>query len=108
MGEEIFEGDGGEKYNDGGGGIVRRLRGEDFFDGLDDDMNAGDDNDEGDENGGGAFDFGAVLSEVVVAGEFFANYDKKARDGIDETMNGVGGDGDGTRDDADYNVKNAK
>jgi len=44
----------------------------------------------------------------VVTGEFFADYDEKAGNGVDKTMNCVGRNGDGAGKDTDDDVEIAE
>lgn len=106
--QEVFEGDGGNEDDDGGSVVIGGFGVEDFIDGFGDDVDAGDNDDDGNEDGGEALDATTVGRELVVAGEFLADDDKEARDGVDETMDGIGGDGQGTGEESDDDVKYAE
>ena len=77
--------DGADENDDRGGGILGcgGFGGGEFFDSLDDDVDAGGEDDEGDENCAEAFNFGAFFLRLFVTGEFFADDDDEAGDGVD-------------------------
>ena len=68
MGEEVFEGDRGDEYNNSGGRIIRGFGLPDFGDGFSDNVNTGYYDDNGDGNGGEALDSVAVIGEFLMAG----------------------------------------
>ena len=104
-GESEFEADADDKNDDGGKRVVDGCGVLEFFDGFDDDVNAGGKDDEGDENGGETLNFVAATLELGEFEELFADDDEKARDGVDERVDGVGGDGKRVRQQADDEIE---
>ena len=83
-GEGKFGGDGAEEDDDredgvfgGGGGFAE------FFESLDNDVDASSEDDESNEDGGGAFDFSAVFGVARFLVEFLADDNNEARGSVD-------------------------
>ena len=70
-------------------------------------MGANYDDNEGDEDSGSAFNFSAVSGESMVAGEFFADNDKKTRQRVNKTVYGVGSNSERAGNEPDNDIKNA-
>lgn len=105
-GQEIFGDDAGDQDDYCGGRVIYVAATDEFFDSLNDNIDAGCDNNEGDENGGDAFDFGAVFGQFLVVGEFFAEDDENTGYGIGKAVNGVRDDGYRVRQKPHYDIKN--
>ena len=105
--KDEFGEDGADEDDDGGGGVFGCLGfgGSELFDSFDDDVDAGSEDDKSDENCTEALDFGAVLFELFMTGEFFTDEDDEAGDGVDEGVSSVRSDGERASDEADDEIK---
>ena len=93
-GKSIFGDNACDEDNDNRKRIVHFFGGNDFFDGLDSDMDANGDDDKSNNNSNSALNFGAVMSEFMVTGKFFTSDDQNTRSCIDYAMKSVRDNGD--------------
>lgn len=71
-------------------------------------MNTDSDDGKSDDNSSNAFNFGTMLGEAMVAGKLFADDDKKTRNGVSKTMEGIRSDSKGTGNESDDDIENTK